>query len=95
MQIPLIFRHPGEIPAGQTNALLIDEFDLFPTLLDYLKLGDRKIANTPGRSFAPALSGKDIEWDDTVFFEYIDTRVIQTRNWKYTRRFLAAPERTL
>ena len=38
------------------------------------------------------LNGKQIEWDDTVFFEYIDTRVIQTRNWKYTKRFLAAPD---
>ena len=91
MQIPLIVRHPGQVPAGKTNALLIDEFDLFPTLLDYLGLSDRKIANTPGRSFAPALRGDDIDWDDTVFFEYIDTRVIQTRDWKYTKRFLATP----
>ncbi|MFQ5634449.1 MAG: hypothetical protein ACE5G3_03850, partial [Gammaproteobacteria bacterium] len=48
-------------------------------------------ANTPGRRFAPALLGDSIDWDDTVFFEYIDTRVIQTRDWKYTGRFLAAP----
>jgi len=47
---------------------------------------------TPGRSFAPILRGDDIEWNNTVFFEYIDTRVIQTRNWKYIRRFLAAPD---
>lgn len=92
MQIPLIFRQPGKVPAGQTNTLLIDEFDLFPTLLDYLGLDDRRIANTPGRSFAPALTGADVDWDDTVFFEYIDTRVIQTRNWKYTKRFLASPD---
>ncbi|MDP6674388.1 MAG: sulfatase-like hydrolase/transferase [Gammaproteobacteria bacterium] len=91
MQIPLIVRHPGTVPAGQTNALLIDEFDLFPTLLDYVGLGNRQIANTPGRSFARALHGEDIDWNDTVFFEYIDTRVIQTRNWKYTKRFLTSP----
>lgn len=92
MQIPLIVKHPGRVPAGATNDLLIDEFDLFPTLLDYLGLAERTIANTPGRSFAPALRGLEMaDWDDTVFFEYIDTRVIQTRGWKYTRRFLAAP----
>ncbi len=91
MQIPLIIRHAGKVPAGTTNALLIDEFDLFPTLLDYLGLGDREIANTPGRSFARALTGADIDWDDTVIFEYIDTRVIQTRDWKFTKRFLAEP----
>ena len=33
-----------------------------------------------------------MDWDDTVFFEYIDTRVIQTRRWKYIRRFLAEPD---
>ena len=91
MQIPLIFRHPGRVPPGSVNNLMIDEFDLFPTLLDYLGLADREIANTPGRSFAQALTGETIDWDDTVFFEYIDTRVIQTRRWKLTKRFLAAP----
>ncbi len=91
MQIPLIVRHPGVVPAGKSSALLVDEFDLFPTLLDHLGLSDREIANAPGRSFAAALRGEDIAWDDTVFFEYIDTRVIQTRDWKYTKRFLAEP----
>jgi arylsulfatase A-like enzyme len=91
MQIPLIVRHPGKVPVGATNDMLIDEFDLFPTLLDYLGLGDRAIANTPGRNFAPALRGAQPDWDDTVYFEYIDTRVIQTRDWKYTKRFLAEP----
>ena len=91
MQIPLIFMHHAEIAAGRRSSLLINEFDLFPTLLDYLGLGDRVIANTPGRSFAPVLHGKSSDWDDTVFFEYIDTRVIQTPDWKYTKRFLAAP----
>jgi arylsulfatase A-like enzyme len=92
MQIPLIFRQPRRIPAGRRAEVLIDEFDLFPTLLDYLGLANREIANTPGHSFAPLLQGKDMDWEDTVFFEYIDTRVIQTRDWKYTKRFLAEPD---
>ncbi|MDJ0929291.1 MAG: sulfatase-like hydrolase/transferase [Gammaproteobacteria bacterium] len=91
MQIPLIFFHRGEIPAGERRELMIDEFDLFPTLLDYLGFGDRVIANTPGQSFAPVLRGDGMAWDNTVFFEYIDTRVIQTSDWKYTKRFLAEP----
>jgi len=91
MQIPLIVRQPGNIPAGETNSLLIDEFDLFPTLLDYLGLGDLEIANTPGHSFARALTGAPLAWEDMVIFEYIDTRVIQTRDWKFTKRFLAEP----
>ena len=92
MQIPLIFRHPDRVPDGETSALMIDEFDLVPTLLEYLGLGHLTIDNTPGRSFAPALLGADIDWENKVFFEYIDTRVIQTRNWKYVRRFLTSPD---
>ena len=60
-------------------------------MLDYLGLDHLEIANSPGVSFAPMLRGDDMAWDDEVFFEYITTRVIQTRQWKYTRRFLDSP----
>ena len=88
MQIPLIFRHPDEIPDERLANLMVNEFDLFPTLLDYLGLGELAIANSPGRSFAPVLRGNSLNWENTVYFEYIDTRVIQTRNWKYVKRLL-------
>ncbi len=60
-------------------------------LLEYLDLGHLEIANSPGESFAPMLRGRDMAWEDEVFFEYISTRVIQTRRWKFTKRFLASP----
>ncbi len=91
MQIPLIFTHPGKIPGSQTSDLMINQYDLLPTLLDYLGLGNLEIANSPGASFAPALVGDPVDWDNTVFFEYITTRVVQTRRWKYTKRILATP----
>lgn len=91
MHVPLIFRHPGGVGAGQRVDAMIDQFDIFPTMLDYLGLDHLEIANSPGVSFAPMLRGDDMAWDDEVFFEYITTRVIQTRQWKYTRRFLDSP----
>ncbi len=91
MQVPLIFRHPGRIEAGATETAMVNQFDMLPTLLEYLGLGHLKIANSPGESFAPMLRGRDVAWEDEVFFEYISTRVIQTPQWKYTRRFLASP----
>ena len=60
-------------------------------LLEYLDLGHLEIADSPGESFAPMLRGDAVAWEDEVFFEYISTRVIQTRQWKYTKRFLASP----
>lgn len=70
---------------------MVNQFDMLPTLLEYLGLGHLEVADSPGESFAPMLRGRDVAWEDEVFFEYISTRVIQTRQWKYTKRFLASP----
>ncbi|MEQ1803505.1 MAG: sulfatase-like hydrolase/transferase, partial [Gammaproteobacteria bacterium] len=92
MQIPLIVRQPGRIPAGRRSDHTINEFDLLPTILDYVGLGDREIAGTPGRSHAGLFRGGAGGEEQPVFFEYLTTRVIQTREWKYTKRFLDAPD---
>ncbi|MBT4738926.1 MAG: sulfatase-like hydrolase/transferase [Rhodospirillaceae bacterium] len=91
MQVPMIVRHPGEIEPGTTISAMVNQFDVFPSLLDYLGMDDLEIANSPGQSFAPMLRGEDMAWEDEIFFEYISTRVIQTRQWKYTKRFMASP----
>lgn len=90
MQIPLIIRHLGSIKPDR-HLQMIDQFDIFPTLLEYLGL-DTALENSPGRSFAPLLRGEEMDWENEVFFEYITTRVIQTEEWKYTKRFLDAPD---
>jgi arylsulfatase A-like enzyme len=91
MRIPLIFRQPGRIAAGTRSDQAVNEYDLLPTLLAWLGLGDRPIAHSPGRSHAALLRGGAPEAEQPVFFEYITTRAIQTRQWKYVKRFLAEP----
>ena len=87
MQIPLLVRHPGRIPSGIETDRIINQFDLFPTLLEYLGMGDKSIANTPGKDFSPLLLGNDVAaWDDTAFFEFVTVRVIRTPEWKYMKR---------
>ncbi len=87
MQIPLLVRHPGRIPPGIETDRIINQFDLFPTLLEYLGMGDKSIANTPGKDFSPLLLGNDVAaWDDTAFFEFVTVRVIRTPEWKYMKR---------
>ena len=50
-------------------------------------MGDKSIANTPGKDFSPLLLGKDIDnWDDVAFFEFVTVRVIRTPDWKYMKR---------
>ncbi len=87
MQVPLIIRHPNRVPRGIETDRIINQFDLFPTLLGYIGMGDRRIANTPGKDFTPMLSGKDVDnWDDAAFFEFVTVRVIRTPGWKYMKR---------
>lgn len=92
MQIPLIVRQPGQIPVGRRSDHTVNEFDLLPTILEYVGLADRRIPGTPGRSHAALFRGGPAGDEQPVFFEYITTRVIQTREWKYTKRFLDAPD---
>lgn len=91
MQVPLIVRHPGHIPAGAREDAMVNQFDVLPTVLDYLGMGGLELAGSPAESFAPLLRGQSMAWEDEIFFEYISTRVIQTPQWKYTTRFLASP----
>jgi arylsulfatase A-like enzyme len=94
MHVPLIFRHPGRIAAGNESELLLSNYDFLPTLLDYLGLGDKTPAKPPlaGHSYAKALAGKPLEWDDVMFFEYENTRAVRTSRWKYISRFPKGPE---
>ena len=87
MQVPLILRHPGRIPAGTETDRLVGQYDFFPTVLDYLGMGEVTIDNTPGKSFTPLLHGDDSDWRDAVFFEFVTLRVIRTPKWKYMKRF--------
>jgi arylsulfatase A-like enzyme len=90
MRIPLIFRHPGRIAGGTRSDHTINEFDLLPTLLAWLGL-ERAVANSPGQSHAALLAGGAPRAEQPAFFEYITTRAIKTREWKYIKRFLAEP----
>lgn len=94
MHVPLIFRHPGQIPAGKRSDLLVSNVDFMPTMLDYLKLSwkNKKQPKSPGRSFVQALRGQaPVNWDNTVFYEFENVRAIRTDQWKYIERFRQSP----
>ena len=89
--IPLIFRHPGQIAPG-ANDQLISQIDLVPTLLETLGISTQPLnQNSPARSFAGLLQGRQIDWRDEVFLEQEETRAIRTPTWLYARRFGKAP----
>ncbi len=86
MNIPLIIRHPDKIGAGRTSDVLIGQYDIPVTILDYLGMDDVRFDNSPGRSFRHALAGETGKWREAVFFEQEETRVIRTGNYSYWKR---------
>lgn len=93
MQIPLIFRQPGKIPAGRTSDLLVSNYDFLPTVLAQLGLADRlpTAPRSPGRDFSRALRGESLAWDNTVYYEMETMRAVRTDRWKYVARHPAGP----
>ncbi len=91
MRVPLLVRLPSSDGAGQTSNAIINQVDLFPTILDLVGMGDVAIAGSTGRSFAPTLRG-EVQFElDAGYFEYITVRVIATQGWKYVKRLFGDP----
>jgi arylsulfatase A-like enzyme len=73
--------------------LLVSNYDLLPTVLDYLGFNDKtpQKPRLPGRSYSVTLNGKQEAWGDAVFFEFENTRAVRTSEWKYISRFPDGP----
>ncbi len=93
VKVPFLAMWPGQIPQGVIAESLLSHYDIFPTLLDYLNLGNPDAASLPGRSFAPLLKGRRMPGRDhvVVFDEYGPVRMIRTCAWKYIHRYPYGP----
>jgi arylsulfatase A-like enzyme len=90
MRIPLLMRYPPLVKPGSRPDALVLNIDLAPTLLDLA--GIRPPASIQGRSWLPALTGRDAG-RESFLYEYFrerDTRfnrpstfAVRTRRWKY------------
>jgi arylsulfatase A-like enzyme len=92
--VPLIFRHPPQIPAGRSCDLMVSNYDFYSTLLQYLGLADRipEFPKSPGRDYSSVLRGRQMDWENVIYYEFEASRMIRTADWKYTRRFPAGPD---
>ncbi|MFT5132252.1 MAG: arylsulfatase A-like enzyme [Gammaproteobacteria bacterium] len=95
MNVPLVIRHPGTIKAAQVSNILIGQYDLPVTILDYVGFGNVKLTNSPGKSFTSLLKGEQLNWQDAVFFEQEETRVIRTARYSYWKRLKTTGEHVL
>jgi arylsulfatase A-like enzyme len=94
VRIPLIYRQPGQIPAGKTSEAMTCNYDFLPTVLDYLGLAEKIPTQPalPGKSYAAALKGKTLAWQNTIYHEFENTRMIRTPEWKLTLRYPNGPD---
>jgi len=89
MRIPLIFRHTGRISPGTTSDLMVSNYDFLPSVLSYLGMADKLEGArpvSPGRDFSPVLLGREIPWENEVYYEMEYVRAIRTDRHKYVRR---------
>ncbi len=93
MQIPLIFRQPGRIPADKTSDILVSNYDFLPTVLSHLGLADRmpREPKSPGRDYSRVLRGESLQWNNEVFYEMETCRAIRTDRWKLVKRHPRGP----
>lgn len=95
LRVPFVLRHPARVRAGQVCDVATCNYDLFPSLLDYLGLPApcRDGLARPGRSYVSALAGEPMGGrDDATFHEYGNTRTIRTSEWKLTKRTPDGPD---
>lgn len=93
VKVPAIFSHPGHIDADRVCSELLSQYDVFPTLLNYLEMENSYADSLPGRSFASLLQGDEMLQRDSVvvFDEYGPVRMVRTREWKYVHRYPYGP----
>jgi arylsulfatase A-like enzyme len=85
LRVPLIWSHPGRIPARVVTPL-VSSYDYMPTILDYLNVPAPPDAKRVGRSYAAFLRGQNPAWRDRLYYEYGYVRALRTETSKYIER---------
>ena len=68
VKVPLIVSWPGRMKGGQVRDELVSTVDLMPTIL--AAAAAAPLAGLPGRSLAPLVEGKRVDWRKYLFTEF-------------------------
>lgn len=84
---PLIFNQPGRVREGAVREEMVSAYDFLPSVLEHAGVPPaahrQKLA---GRSYAPLLRGKKMKWENVVYGEYGEVRMVRGEQWKYVHR---------
>ena len=95
VRVPLMVRWPKKIPAGKTTDAIVNNIDLYPTLLELAGVPLPQNHMIDGLSFAPVLlQGKAFPRDTSFsWFPYHDAGIsVRKGDWKLIRRFRENPK---
>jgi arylsulfatase A-like enzyme len=93
-RVPLMVRWPGTINPGSTSDAVVGPIDLYPTILEALKLTPNQQQTIDGESFLPVLKGEGGMERDAYFtwFPHLVPAVsVRQGEWKLIRRFQPHP----
>ena len=68
VRVPMLVYAPGLFQGGQAIDNMVQNVDIAPTIMDYLRLP--KAGQMVGYSFLPLLKGEKTEWRKRIFYEY-------------------------
>ena len=88
IRVPLIVRWPGKIPANKKNGSIINNTDLYPTILELAGIDKPQNHIIDGTSFAPVLLNESTHTND-ISITWLPREGISCRkgDWKLIRRF--------
>jgi len=104
VKVPALISQPGRVPQGVVSDAMLSQYDVMPTLLDWLGFQHPAAVLLPGQSFAALLRGQPLPareavvvlnegrgGEHAVFDEYGPVRMIRTRECKYVHRYPYGP----
>ena len=93
VKVPAIVSHPGRIRGGRVTDAMVSQYDILPTLLEYMGMPPVDDPLLPGRSFVDVLDGRSDQAHErvVVYDEYGPVRMIRSRTHKYIHRYPYGP----
>jgi choline-sulfatase len=104
VKVPALISQPGRVPQGIVSDAMLSQYDVMPTLLEWLGFEYPGAVRLPGQSFAPLLRGQPLPdreavvvlderrgGEHAVFDEYGPVRMIRTKEVKYVHRYPYGP----
>jgi hypothetical protein len=95
IRVPLMIRWPGQTPPGSTSDAIVGPIDIYPTVLEMLRLARPEGQIIDGESLVPVLrqSGELRREAYFTWFPHIQPAVaVRQGDWKLIRRFEPGPD---